>query len=101
MNDDERLRALFEGDAPPMTDPAFVSGVMKSLARRRFLLELVGVTSGAVSLGVVLWGLWPALGPLANGLGQAAGAVGAAAGLAVIVLWGVGVDVQPDVAEAR
>ncbi|PZQ62561.1 MAG: hypothetical protein DI570_10340 [Phenylobacterium zucineum] len=61
--DDDRLRALFASDAPPARDPAFSAEVMAAVARRRLLADLAGLAVAALVGGLVIWALWPLLGP--------------------------------------
>lgn len=86
MTADERLRALFAQDLPPARDLTFQAGVMEALARRRFLAEMALLSGAAVLGGVILWLLWPHLGPAVTQLSRAlAPAAGCLAVVAVLL----------------
>src|SRR5690348_16616279 len=78
-HDDERLKALFSLDEPPVRDPAFSTAVMAQLARRRFLEEVALLSLLSALGGVALWVLWPVLDPmlvtLSQGFAPAVGAI--------------------------
>lgn len=91
MTADERLKALFAQDLPPARDLMFEAAVMERLARRRFVAE-VALLSGAALIGaMVLWLLWPTLGPVVTQLSRAFAPVGATLALVAVVLAAVGV----------
>ena len=61
---DARLKALFAEDEPPARDPVFATAVMQEIARRRFVLDVALLSAGTLLGALVLWALWPVLGPL-------------------------------------
>ena len=88
MGNDDRLKALFAYDDPPARDPAFSSGVMEEVMRRRFLAD-VAMLSGVSALGgTALWALWPSLHPVVVAVSQglAPAIVAAALALAAAVV---------------
>lgn len=70
MDVDDRLRALFDEDAPPARDPLFAARVTTTLARRRFLFELAKLSGVTFLGGLILWAVWPHLSPILGILGQ-------------------------------
>lgn len=82
---DDRLRALFAADAPPARDPAFSAEVMAAVARRRLLADLAGLAVAALVGGLVIWALWPLLGPAIAAASAGLAPVAAAGALALLV----------------
>lgn len=66
---DNRLKALFGKDEPSARDPLFVSGVMATLARRRFLSDLAGLAGVTILGALILWAVWPELASVIQALG--------------------------------
>ncbi|MEW5686941.1 MAG: hypothetical protein AB1942_18640 [Pseudomonadota bacterium] len=81
---DDRLAALFAEDAPPARDPAFTAEVMAAVARRRLWSDLAGLAVAALIGGLVIWALWPLLGPAI--VAASAGLAPIAAALTVALL---------------
>ena len=88
---DDRLRALFAQDEPPVRDPAFSTAVIEEIVRRRFMVDLA-VLSGVTGVGgASLWALWPLIHPLLVNTSQSLFPVAgllAVAAAAVLVLGG-------------
>jgi hypothetical protein len=61
---DDRLKAAFAADEPPLRDRAFTAQVLGRLERRSFLIDIAVQGAFALAAGGVLWGLWPELSPL-------------------------------------
>lgn len=83
---DAHLKALFAEDEPPARDPAFSAAVMEAVARRRFVLDVAHLSGATAIGGLVLWGVWPLLGPLLAQAGPQMGPAAAAVTLAVVTL---------------
>src|SRR5262245_20921407 len=65
---DARLKALFADDEPPAQDPVFATAVMQEIARRRFIFDVALLSGATLAGGLVLWALWPLLGPMVKQL---------------------------------
>src|SRR4051812_4954348 len=85
---DERLAALFAADLPPARDVAFQAEVLAAMARRRFLADMMLLSTITSLAGVGLWLVWPAVAPaleaLSRGLAPGLAAVIAAASIVVL-----------------
>ena len=89
---DDRLKALFAQDEPPMRDTAFSAEVMEKVMRQRFRDEVALLSGVSVIGGGALWLVWPTLQAglvtVAQGLAPAASAVAMAACITLVVgLW--------------
>lgn len=80
---DDRLKALFAEDEPPVRDPVFSTAVMEELARRRFVGDVALAAAVAVAGGFALWLAWPGLQPALPALAHGLAPLGACATLAV------------------
>jgi hypothetical protein len=80
---DARLAALFAADQPPARDVAFQAEVLEAVARRRFLADLLLLSTATTITGAGLWLIWPAMAPTLEALGQ-----GLAPGLAAVIAAG-------------
>lgn len=88
MGDDDRLKALFAYDEPPVHDQIFSSAVMEEVMRRRFIADVAFLSGVSALGGVSLWALWPSLQPVlvtvSQGLAPAIVAGALALGAAVV-----------------
>jgi hypothetical protein len=88
---DERLKVLFEADAPPRLDPIFVIEAARRAQTRRLWLDIAGAAPWTIAAAALLWLLAPIMGVLSR---QAAGVL-ALVVPAVALAFGVLVLVHP------
>ena len=88
---DDRLKALFSQDEPPVRDVTFSTAVMEKVMRQRFREDVALLSGVSVIGGGALWLVWPtlqtALVALSQGLAPALGAI-AIAGCAAMIVGG-------------
>jgi hypothetical protein len=87
MTADDRLKALFAEDEPPVRDPAFSAAVIERMARRRCLQDMALLAGVSAVGGMALWGFWPLFQPA---LGQLSGELAPAAVALVVALSALG-----------
>lgn len=84
-DNDPRLAAFFAAAEPPATDYAFTAEVMARVARRRLGEEMAGLCLASGLGAMMLWALWPGLGPVILDISHAL-APAACAALLVVAL---------------
>lgn len=86
---DDRLKALFAQDEPPVRDTVFSTVVMEKVVRRQFQEEVAMLCAVSVVGAGVLWLVWPmllrALVAISQGLAPALGAIALAACVAMVL----------------
>ncbi|MDB5444623.1 MAG: hypothetical protein JWP73_2999 [Phenylobacterium sp.] len=87
---DDRLKALFAPDAPPLRDPVFQAAVMQRLAKRRCVQDLAFLGGVSALGGLAMWALWPILQPVLTAISGplAPGAAALAAALSAVAILG-------------
>lgn len=91
------LAALWAADEPPARDPVFVAAVMAAQAKRRFQRSLLALVPTTVAGAAVLWSAAPFVARLFASFDlNVVGSIVAALALAVLVMGGAGLDVEPE-----
>lgn len=70
LNPEQKLAALFAGQAAPARDPVFCAEVMERVARRRAWARVGAAAPWAGAAGLLGWALQPVLTPAVEGLAQ-------------------------------
>jgi hypothetical protein len=77
---DARLAAFFAAQLPPARDLGFQAEVLAAVARRRFVADMVLLSTVTTLAATALWLIWPAVAPALEALGR-----GLAPGLAAVI----------------
>jgi DNA primase len=77
---DARLAAFFAAELPPARDLGFQAEVMAAMARRRFVADMVLLSTVTTLAGIGLWLVWPVVAPVLEALAR-----GLAPGLAAVI----------------
>jgi hypothetical protein len=86
---DDRLKALFAQDEPPVRDTVFSTAVMEKVMRREFHEEVAVLCAVSLVGAGALWFVWPmllrALVAVSQGLAPALGAAALAACVVMVM----------------